>query len=232
MARDPQPLARPLLVLGGYLDPGFAAGTLARAFRRVTGDRRIVRVNFFWRASIQSCREHVHAMLKRHLVDAGAPPGAPEAWPEVDVVGFSMGGVIARVAASELEPVPAPGPVRIARLFTLDSPHRGARMAEWPAPTLLQRELRAGSPLLRALDGREAAGRSFALHPFTRFGDRVVGPERTAPAGMRPIGVRPPRFSPSHLAACRDPRLVAEIARHLRGEPPFADPGPAHRPER
>src|SRR3954463_15679345 len=44
---SPQPLDRPLVVVGGFLDPGIASSWLKSEFSSLTSDRRIVSVELF-----------------------------------------------------------------------------------------------------------------------------------------------------------------------------------------
>jgi len=81
----------------------------------------------------------------------------PACTSEVDVIGVSMGGVVGRCAAA---PPPAGRlgkRLKIARLFTISSPHRGAVMASLLPPLIgpIQLELRKESTFLRALAQRE-----------------------------------------------------------------------------
>src|SRR6185369_10092730 len=97
-------------------------------------------------------------------VEATWPSDNPEETVEVDVVGVSMGGLVARWAA--LPPADRfregaahnPGAtgkrLRIRNLYTLGTPHRGAILANLIAPDPIARDMRAGSGFLRTLDAR------------------------------------------------------------------------------
>src|SRR5687767_10723716 len=130
MASDPKALARPVVVLGGYHDPGLGALVWGREVRRWSRGARVIDVSFALHRDFEQCRRDVIA-----AVDDALPSDNPEATTEVDVIGVSMGGLVARYAA-----VPRPGErrLRIARLFTIAAPHRGAAMARLPALTRLQ----------------------------------------------------------------------------------------------
>jgi pimeloyl-ACP methyl ester carboxylesterase len=120
---------------------------------------------------------------------------------EVDVVGTSMGGLVARLAA-----IPEGGRprLRIARLFTLGTPHRGAAIAQRIAVDESSRSMRSGSELLRRLDA--------ALPGDAR---------NTAPVGREPFWVPGPLLL-SHHTITNDRLIVCDIARRIRGEAPFA----------
>ena len=219
MEHLPRPLDRPVVVLGGFNDPGVAAGHLAREVRRLTGDGRVLAVSFGFCEPLDDCRRRVVRAVDR------AFPAADPVWTcEVDVIAVSLGGVVARHAAA---PSPAPAHnrrLRVARLFTISSPHRGAAIANLPSLPFaagVQADLRPGSKFLRALErGENPLG--YELIPYARLGDGVVGDANTAPTGRTPYWVPTPPFQDAHFMAYSDPRIVADIARRLRGEPPFA----------
>ena len=220
MAEDPVELERPVLVLAGLFDPGFASRHLARALRAATGDDRIIPVSFLFLPTFDACRQHAIDMAREHFGDGGELP-------EVDVVGVSMGGIVARYAAmpgEDGERLP------VARLFTLGTPHQGASMAVLPAFTSKQRDMRADSQFLRELnEALEEA--DYGLYPYVRLGDRMVGTANAAPEGQHSYWV-PHRYGRfAHMLVFRDARIKADIARRLRGEEPYSgEPEPL--PER
>lgn len=213
MSADPKPLVRPLVVVSGFLDPGIAALSLQSQFRDVTGDSRIGAISLFECMSFEACRRKVI-----DVVDRAFPCADPQCTSEIDVVGFSMGGLAARLAAN-----PPPGVkrrLRIRRLFTIDSPNQGADRA-WQLPVLhpLQRDMRAGSELLVRLN---AAPPDYVVFAYVRLDDLPIGPPNAAVAGSPLWWVPTPPFSNPHAHAYADPRLRADIARRLRGEMPLA----------
>lgn len=226
MKRDPKPLQRPLIVAGGVHDPGFIARNVARKFRAVTScDDRIISVSFFGpgRGTFEACA--------KHLVDAveqAFPSDDPDLTVEVDVVGFSMGGLVARHAADPNSPGQR---LNIRRLFTISSPHRGARLASLPTADQRTIDMRPGSAFLADLDSH-LPGADYELLAYTRLGDMIVGPENASPPGMLPWWVANAPFSPAHLAAGTDPRILADIARRLRNEAPFATTPAAPLPDK
>lgn len=234
MADEPRPLDRPVVILGGFNDVGVGAWGVQRRLRQLTGDRRVVTVSFPFCFSFDDCRRRVIA-----AVDKAFPTDDPTFTTEVDVVGISMGGLVARYVAA-----PAADPnarrLRIARLFTVSSPHRGATMADAPlALSSLHRDMRRGSPFLRKLEQAERAAAApadgdgaYELHPYVRLGDWIVGEANAAPAGRTPRWVPTPPLQDSHLQSSQDPRILADIARRLRGEEPLANDPPAPLPRR
>lgn len=224
MAGWPQPLDRPVIVLAGWLDPGVASTRVEQALREATTDPRVVAVNFAWTTDFESCRQRVI-----DAVDDAFPSDDPVWTTEVDVVAISMGGLVARHAAAD---PPRGDPVRrlrVARLFTISTPHRGASLAGLPTFDQRQRAMRPGSPFLDQLDGA-LDGADYTIYPYVRLGDAIVGEANAAPAGQSPIWLPNRRLELAHVTAYRDPRILADIARRLRGEPAFADDPPAPLP--
>lgn len=226
MRDDPMPLERPLVILAGYCDPGFASNHLKGEFRKLTHDDRIVAVSFMFCGDFESCKREVIAAVEK------AFPSDDEQWTtEVDVVAVSMGGLVGRFAAAPDPYDPDSRRLRIARLFTISSPHRGAILATTPTFNSLQIDMRANSRFLRALERREAAASrrpepQYELYPYVRLGDVIVGAENAAPEGQNPMWVPGEPLSDSHIGAPMDARIIADITRRLRGETPLATEPP------
>jgi pimeloyl-ACP methyl ester carboxylesterase len=151
-------------------------------------------------------------------VEEVLPSDGPGRTAEVDVIGMSMGGLVARVAA-EFD-VPGEPQLNIARLFTISSPLRGSRLANsWIALTPLHRDMRAGSDLLEEIN---LVPPPYPIFPYTRLGDWIVGEEFAAPAGEVAWWLDTPPLQMPHFGAMVDRRILADIVRRLRGETPFA----------
>ena len=228
MESDPKPLARPVVVLGGIYDPGFVAEHVAHELGEIASpDSRIISLTFFEIHTFDHCAEKLIDAVDREF-----PTDDPAQTVEVDVVAFSMGGLVARWAAAERhvdqfhisETSGSPSAeqhcrrLRIARLFTIGTPHRGASLA-W-VPTFDQRviDMRSDSAFLARLNGLE---RGYEVIPYARLGDAVVGADNSAPPGQNAWWLAR-SFTLSHLLAGHDVRILADIARRLRGEEPFS----------
>ena len=218
-AQSPSVPERPILVLGGYMDPGFASGSLERALRRACGpDTEIVAVSFGDCTSMAQCRDRLMAATR--ALRAARPECA------FDVVANSMGGLIARYSALPEDEIarcglPSPaqaGMLRIHHLYTICTPHRGALMAEGPLGSPMTKDMRPGSRFLSCLDSALPSA-PYGLTCFARAGDSIVGADRSAPAGIEPILFDTPPFELAHVDAHRDPRILLVIVRGLRGEP-------------
>jgi pimeloyl-ACP methyl ester carboxylesterase len=244
MSADPKPLDRPLVILAGIGDPGLGPMILEWRLGDVVriddagGNRRTLRVSFAFNTSFEGCR--------RVLIDAverAFPCDDPDQTTEVDVIGISLGGTVARYAAmgppdasvaSARRPDEAPHAhkrLRIARLFTISSPHLGAVQADHtPSILPIYGELRTGSPFMKKLEASPSTS-SFPIYAYVRLGDKTVGAENAAPRGQSPHWLPNLPFEIAHGQAWTDPRILADIARHLRSEPALATDPPAPLPD-
>ncbi len=225
MRREPRPIARPVVILGGLHDPGFDGSALAGTIRKISApDGQVISLNFgkLSTGTFDGCRDYVVSAVERAF-----GPGTGGESVEVDVVGYSMGGLVARHAA---RPRSDGGTrLKVRRLFTIATPHRGARLATLPTLDPRAADMRFGSEFLRSLDLAMPQA-DYELFSYTRTNDWIVGEENTAPPGLDPWWVPVAPISFSHLGASTDPRIVADIARRLRGEMPFAAAPPAPLP--
>ena len=224
MAREPRPLQRPVVVLAGWRAPASARGVGAR-LRSVTSGRAedFLSIAYPGAGDIGAAASIAAARIRERF--GGARSVGPA---EVDVVGISMGGLVARVLAAGLagsEPIP----VRIRRLFTLATPHRGAKLAALIAPDRASRDMRTGSAVLADLD-RRLAGADLELVCYAQLRDWWVGASRTAPPGHAPVWVDTegvPQHAFSHFLINFNRRVLRDIARRLRGEEPVSRRGSA-----
>lgn len=221
MLEEPTGLDRPLVVLAGWRQLPIGPRNLARRIESLTGadERQVLAISYPLAGDMQKIRRRVIERVEQRW-----PSPDPAGTIEVDVIGISMGGVVARSLALGNGAGREPGKrLRIARLYTLAAPHRGARLAEWIAPDRASRALKAGSEFLDELDAAHADA-DYELICYTRLRDFWVGATRTAPHGLQPIWTSP-GFLFSHVTIGRDSRILLDIARRLRGERPLAAPG-------
>ena len=225
MRTHPKRLERPLVILSGFCDPGIASSHLRSEFKRLTGDDRVIGVSFLFCGDFESCRRQVI-----EAVDKAFPSDDPNWTTEVDVVGVSMGGLVGRYAAVPTLKEPEGRRLRVARLFTISTPHRGARLAALPGWDPMHLAMRPGSPFLRRLERLEATpgGRGYEVYPYVRVGDWVVGQGNAAPVGLAPLWLPNLPLQDAHFMAFVDPRILGDIAHRLRDEAPFVA-GPAGR---
>ncbi len=207
-----EPARRPLIVLSGWRTPHLSAELLRRRLRDRAGiaDDRTLPVSFFWRSSIETAA----AELRKAVSNRFGTPEVPS--PPVDIVALSMGGLVARRAAME-DPDLAGPRLRIARLFTLGTPHQGAKLAALVRVDEASREMRPGSAWLARLDAALTSA-DYELICYARLGDWMVGATRTAPAGREPLWKPGPPIIAHHTLGM-DRAILDDIAARLRGEP-------------
>lgn len=223
MDRAPTQAVRPLVVLGGYHDPGVGPAAVCPKLRRLLTGQPVIAVSYYFDRSFDDCRKKVIDAVER-----ACPSDDPRQTVEVDVIGLSMGGVVARYCAIERS---GERKLRIARLFTVSSPHRGAiRATKIPAMSRLHRDLREGSDFLARLQSAEGPNRGYEIIPYVRLGDWIVGVTDAAPFGQSPWWLDTPIFENAHIGAPLDPKILGDIARRLRGEQPFTQPPPTPLP--
>ena len=220
MRRHPVTLKRPVVVLGGWGDVlGLPPASLAKQLRQATGDDRILSIGFGGCTSFDACRARVMERVDKAF---GSDDDGRTA--EVDVIGFSMGGIVARYAATPPPEVATDDPtsrrLNIARLYTLCSPHRGALLATVIAPGELAMNMRPDSAFMQQLDAQLESA-DYPIIPYARLKDYTVGTANAAPQGVNPWWIDPTPFTVAHSGAYRDPRIIADLARRLRGEKPY-----------
>jgi hypothetical protein len=225
MRRAPLPLRRPLVIVGGFLDPNLSPPWYAHFFGELADGQTIIPVSVGYCTSFEQCRQRVIDAVDRAL------PSADPLWTsEVDVVGASLGGLVARYAAAPPDDPDHPRRLKIARLFSISSPHSGARLALTIAPSDYIRQMRPGSPFLQTLAKSDAAA-GYEIYPYVHLDDEVVGDRYAAPPGRNVYWLANDVMLPPHVSAMIDARILADIARRLRGQTPFTLAPPAPLPD-
>ncbi len=223
MRAQPMHLHRPLVVIGGIYDPGWGIADLAAQLRSlVSTDTPVLAVGSLGSGTMALWRDGV---IDR--IETACPSDRPGWTVDVDVVAFSMGGLVARYAAMPRSD--GADRLRIHNLFTISTPHRGARLADWPTLDDRVVDMRAGSAFLADLD-TALPECTYDLFSYVRLGDVIVGQVNAAPAPSSAWWVPNIPLQMSHRDAYRDPRILADIARRLRSEPPFSTSPPAPLP--
>ncbi|MBX3359803.1 MAG: hypothetical protein KF745_15415 [Phycisphaeraceae bacterium] len=224
MAEQPKSPPRPVVVIGGIYDPGWvAANCRKRLEAELTPGTPIVSTGQLGSWTIDGYRDRII-----DLVETSFPSDTPGQTIEVDVVAFSLGGLAARYSAIPRDD--GGKRLRIARLFTIASPHRGADLvSRIPRVDPIADDVKEGSEFHRLLD-EALPNAEYELFAYVRLGDEVVGEANAAPAGAGVWWVPNQPMQMSHMDAYKDPRILADIARRLRGEEPFALSPPAPLP--
>lgn len=239
LAAEPKPLERPVVILNGYHTPHFLIAGLAERLRTCTSGKSsdFLIISYVDATDLNDAAERVVKAVNERW-----PSTNPHETVAVDVVGLSMGGIVARLAAIPPRERPtvdglptwngngAPQGARlkIVRLYTLASPHTGARLARVAALDDAARSMRAGSAFLNRLN-ESLPHADYTLLCYAHTGDVTVGATYAAPPGMTPIWTNGTVMF-SHGAIVENPWFAADIARRLRGESPLLQPdGPPPR---
>ena len=190
----------PLVLVHGLLDSPAVFGPLLRALGGGRGDPLIPALPL--RLGLTPI-ETAAGELGR-WIDAAYPGATP-----IDLLGFSIGGVIARTWIQHHG-----GHRRTRRFISVGSPQQGTLTA-WPWPRRLFRglaDLRHGSALLRALNGDLSTLAGIDCHSFYSALDLAVLPGCQA---VLPIGERTLLPVATHPQLLRDPAAIEPLAREL-----------------
>jgi pimeloyl-ACP methyl ester carboxylesterase len=211
MRADPRPLERPVVILGGWHSPGVANWGLAGRLTPSTSRRPedFLSITYPTRLSLPSAAGAAFRLIESRGLRAR----------DIDLIGISMGGILARALAANTF---ALGDLKVRRVFTIASPHRGAKIAKVVIPDAAAWDMRPGSRFLTALNKCDLC---HELHCYGALRDWWIGARNTAPPNLNPywIDVAPGlgRLC-THFAINHEKRVMADIARRLRGEEPVA----------
>lgn len=221
---NPKPLARPVLIFSGYRVPGIFGGQLASRLAKLTSgnidDFRLFA--YPWTGDIPTVVDRIARIVANEYGLANTTQGAEQTNP-VDVIGISMGGIVGRLAAAKLRPRPDGVPrINMRKLFTIATPHRGARLALKIHVDQAACDMQPGSGFLAKLAEYNRAD-DFELVPYATLNDITVGASNCSPEGSHPIWIQgTKRFA--HTTVTMHPAIALDIALRLRGEPPIGTP--------
>src|SRR5688572_16039938 len=210
------PLPRPVIVIGGFVDPIFTATHVASHVRRETGETRVLAVHPGWLLGFDDAAEMVVDAVEKHF-----PSADPDETIEVDVIGISMGGLTARHAAA---PGGASGKrLNIRRLYTTGAPHSGAQAANFFGIFGTAAAMRSTSPFLARLAEREqrTAEDDYEIVAWARGRDLAIGSAGLKlPEHLEGEFIHYPQawYTPSHLWVYRDGRILRDIVKRLEEE--------------
>ncbi|MGW5421262.1 esterase/lipase family protein [Streptomyces sp. NPDC003943] len=201
---------RPVILLHGFVDNRSVFVLLRRALARDgRGRDRIESLNY---SPLTGDLRTAAELLARRVEELLARTGHTEA----DLVGHSLGGLIARYYVQRLG-----GDTRVRTLVMLGTPHSGTTIVPLADAHPLVRQMRPGSEVLRELAG-PAPGCRTRFVSFWSDLDEVMVPVRTARLDHPDLVVENVRVSGvGHLALPVHPAVSAGILRVL------ADGGPA-----
>ena len=142
-------LPRPVVIIGGIGDPFIGVTRVGRYIKENTREQRVIGVSPGFAPSFDAAADQVVDAVERYFPSMDADQTV-----EVDVIGISMGGLVARHAA-------APGRgvgrkrLNVRRMYTLAAPHSGAMWADWFGFVGPPAAMRTGSDFLGRLVWRE-----------------------------------------------------------------------------
>ncbi|MDG9716862.1 triacylglycerol lipase [Streptomyces sp. DH24] len=212
-ARLPSDTRPPVVLLHGFIDNRSVFVLLRRSLAR-HGGRRIESLNY----SPLTCDIRTAAeLLGRHIEEICERTGSPR----VDIVGHSLGGLIARYYAQRLG-----GDARVRTLVTLGTPHSGTRAVPLANAHPIVRQMRPGSPVIEELT-RPAPGCRTRFVSFWSDLDHVMDPLEAACLDHPDLTVENVRVSGiGHLALPVHPAVATGIRQALDEDRPDTDIAP------
>ncbi|MFG3346765.1 esterase/lipase family protein [Streptomyces sp. NPDC048018] len=200
---------RPVVLLHGFVDNRSVFVLLRRALAR-HGRDRVESLNY----SPLTCDLRTAAeLLGRHVEEVLARTGHRE----VDLVGHSLGGLIARYYVQRLG-----GDARVRTLIMLGTPHSGTTFVPLADAHPLVRQMRPGSEVLLELAGPTARCRTRFVSFWSDL-DQVMVPVETARLDHPDLVVHNVRVSGvGHLALPVHPTVAAGILEALGDGAPAA----------
>jgi len=209
-----QDLAGPVLLVPGYGGALQAVRILAETLRQNGRDATVVELAGDGRGDLRTQAKVLAAAAERSMSRSGAE--------SVDVVGYSAGGVVARLWVREY------GGASVARrVLTLGSPHHGTTVADLAVETVgcptACRQLAPDSDLLRRLN----AGDETPLGPrfisiWSTADDVVTPPDSARLDGALNLTVQGlcPAAQPSHASLPTHPVVLTLVVAELGTAPP------------
>ncbi len=205
----PIELSRPIFVVSGYHSPKITILPIASAIRKCVSNPELLHlVSNPLAMSLEAAAAKTVSAIRQHAADHA----------EIDVIGHSMGGIIARTILA------TPGLPQVRRLFTLATPHRGAIIAPFAPIDRAARQLVCNSSFLNQLNAIAHPPRT-ELVCYARLYDWWVGAQNCAPPGQDPFWLDADTLVSrllGHFTITRDERILADIVKRLRGETPLA----------
>ena len=193
---------RPVVVVHGIWDSARRIEPLRRGLERrgIDGIHAVDLRPSSGSAALETLAEQVADFVARTLRSTGAP--------QVDVVGFSMGGLVTRVYLALLG-----GRQHVRTFVSISAPHHGTFMA-YGLPLVGARQMRPGSALLKRLGDDVGPLGDVAVHSiYTPFDATVVPGSSGILRGARSVHSVPVLL---HRLMIRDRRVLDIVAGLLR----------------
>ncbi|WP_369177278.1 esterase/lipase family protein [Streptomyces mutabilis] len=200
--RLPAPASPPVILLHGFIDNRSVFLLLRRSLAQ-HGRHQIESLNY----SPLTCDIRTAAeLLGRHVEEICERTGSER----VDVVGHSLGGLIARYYVQRLG-----GDLRVRTLVTLGTPHAGTRVVPLANAHPIVRQMRPGSAVLEELTLPSPGCRTQFVSFWSDL-DRVMDPLETACLDHPDLSVQNVRVSGiGHLALPVHPAVATGIREAL-----------------
>ncbi|MGX1511685.1 esterase/lipase family protein [Streptomyces collinus] len=200
--RLPAPVSPPVVLLHGFIDNRSVFLLLRRSLVQ-HGRHEIESLNY----SPLTCDIRTAAeLLGRHIEEICERTGSER----VDVVGHSLGGLIARYYVQRLG-----GDLRVRTLVTLGAPHAGTKVVPLANAHPIVRQMRPGSAVIEELT-MPAPGCRTRFVSFWSDLDRVMDPLETACLDHPDLSVQNVRVSGiGHLALPVHPTVATGIRQAL-----------------
>lgn len=213
----PQDRPGPVLLVPGYGGSTTGLAVLAARLREQGKDAEVVPLPGNAQGDLAAQAQALKAAARAATERTGAP--------SVDVVGYSAGGVVARLWLSQ-----ARGSAPVRRVVSLGSPQHGTELASVGAlfagqcPTACQ-QLAPGSDLLAGLNagsGSEVPPGPVFVSLWTRHDEVVIPPSSAVLAGGINIEIQAvcPASAVTHSQLPTDPLVAAMVLAQLQPSPP------------
>ncbi|KRC95798.1 MULTISPECIES: triacylglycerol lipase [unclassified Streptomyces] len=205
-ARLPTQAPPPVVLLHGFIDNRSVFVLLRRSLAQ-HGRHRVESLNY----SPLTCDIRTAAeLLGRHIEEICERTGSVQ----VDVVGHSLGGLIARYYVQRLG-----GDVRVRTLVTLGTPHSGTRVAPLANAHPIVRQMRPGSAVIEELS-RPAPGCRTRFVSFWSDLDHLMDPLESACVDHPDLSAQNVRVTGiGHLALPVHPAVATGIRQALDTDP-------------
>jgi len=204
-AQLPTETKPPVVLLHGFIDNRSVFVLLRRSLAQ-HGRQQVESLNY----SPLTCDIRTAAeLLGRHIEEICERTGSKQ----IDIVGHSLGGLIARYYVQRLG-----GDIRVRTLVTLGTPHSGTRVVPLANAHPIVRQMRPGSELLEELT-RPAPGCRTHFVSFWSDLDHLMDPLETACIDHPDLMVQNVRVSGiGHLALPVHPAVATGIHQALDAE--------------